>query len=94
MTSSDNTGRDVPAAHSSPEPDAHGQAALLLSESILHALVEIKSLTVVQAMAVVEVAAEVKVDVAEASGESSARMLQSLALLSAIGRTFRADRPG
>ena len=85
MASNDNSGQEQVSATRSSEPDAHGQAALLLAES------ETRALTVVQAIAVVEVAAEVKVEVAEEAHESSARMQQSLNLLAAIGRTFKVD---
>lgn len=50
------------------EPDAHGQAAFLLAESILHVLVEKDLLTTGEA--VVHTACEVKVEVALAAGES------------------------
>ena len=89
MATNDNNNQVTTAT--SVEPDAHGQAALLLAESILHVLVETKALTLSQAIAVVEVAAEVKVQVAEEAGESSKRMEQSLTLLSAIGRSFKVD---
>jgi hypothetical protein len=75
------------------EPDAHGQAALLLTESLIHMLVENKGLTNAQAMDVVHTAAVVKVEVAEAAGESRSRMLESLALLSRMEDSFHADEP-
>lgn len=73
------------------EPDAHGQAALLLAESILHSLIERDVLTSPQAAAVVESAAEVKVEVAMLAGESRKRMEESLALLSKISISLRTD---
>ena len=73
------------------EPDAHGQAALLLSESILHALVEANTLTLDQAVGVVRIASEVKVEVAEETGESEGQMRRSLGLLSEIERSLTAD---
>jgi hypothetical protein len=75
------------------EPDAHGQAALLLAESLLHMLVETGELTNAQAVDVVQTAALVKVEVAEAAGESKARMLESLALLARMQQSFQADEP-
>lgn len=74
------------------EPDAHGQAALLLAESILHALVEGRMLSTDEAIAVVRTASEVKVEVALAAHESKGRMVESLNLLAAIGKTFEADQ--
>ena len=73
------------------EPDAHGQAALLLTESLLHALVEKAILTSAEALAVVQTAMEIKVEVATIAGESRGRMEESLALLSAIAMSLETD---
>lgn len=73
------------------EPDAHGQAALLLAESILHALVESSTLTAAEASGVVRAAAEVKEEVAAFTGESCGRMQASLDLLSGIAVSFESD---
>jgi hypothetical protein len=75
------------------EPDAHGQAALLLAESILHALVETGALSLAEALSVIETTCEVKVEVAEREGESSRRMHESLSLLLAMSNSFAADAP-
>lgn len=81
-----------PVPHESHlEPDAHGQAALLLAESILHALVETGSLSVKDALSVIETTCDVKVEVAQEAGESRGRMDESLALLQAISATFAVD---
>jgi len=56
-------------------------------------LVETQGLTNAQAVDVVQTAALVKVEVAEAAGESRSRMLESLALLSRIESSFQADEP-
>ena len=78
------------------EPDAHGQAALLLAESTLHALVENATLSPSEAVDVVRAAAEVKVEVAAFAGESRERMQASLDLLERITVSLSADdlRPG
>lgn len=73
------------------EPDAHGQAALLFAESILHTLVEARVLTSAQAVACLRTAAEVKVEVAKMIGESRANMERSVDLLGRIGDSFAAD---
>lgn len=73
------------------EPDAHGQAALLLAESILHALVETQTLTLDMALSAIQTTCEVKREVAERSGESSGRMHESLNLLEAISASFAVD---
>lgn len=74
-----------------PEPDAHGQAALLLAESILHALVENSTLSAAEAADIVQTAADVKRQVAAMIGESQGRMQASLDLLGAIRRSFETD---
>lgn len=73
------------------EPDAHGQAALILAESILHALVEQKMMTAEQALDIVHSAEEIKTEVAELSGESETRMHESLELLKRIGISIQID---
>lgn len=76
------------------EPDAHGQAALLLAESILHALVGTSVMTNAEAITVVATATDVKREVATAAGESTGRMQQSLDLLSRMLASFEADGTG
>jgi hypothetical protein len=75
-----------------PEPDAHGQAALLLAESILHALVESGTLSVDEAVSAIETTCEVKVEKAAEQGESNARRNESLHLLQAIAASFSSNR--
>jgi hypothetical protein len=82
----------IPALPPKSEPDAHGQAALLLTESLVHMLVENRTLSNGQAIEVIQIAAEVKTQVAEAAGESKARMNESLALLAKMSSSFAADR--
>lgn len=78
----------IGAANAGPEPDAHGQAALMLAESILHALVEEGVLSASQAESVLRTACEVKIEVATAAGESSRRMEESLTLLRSVAASF------
>ena len=73
------------------EPDAHGQAALLLTESLLHALVASAVLSNGQAVEVIEIAAEVKVEVATAHHESRKRIDESLKLLADMQASFESD---
>ena len=73
------------------EPDAHGQAALMLSESILHALVEVSAMTSHEALEVVRTAQEVKAEVAALAGESRGRMEESLKLLDRIAISIETD---
>ncbi len=76
------------------EPDAHGQAALLLTESLIHMLVERGAITNTQAVEVVQVAAEVKIEVATSAGESAKRIKESLDLLAKMQSSFESDEPG
>lgn len=73
------------------EPDAHGQAALILAEATLHALVDMKTMTTQQALDVVQSAEEIKTEVAAMSGESDTRMHESLELLRRIGISLDRD---
>ena len=73
------------------EPDAHGQAALILAEATLHALVDMKTMTTQQALDVVQSAEEIKTEVAAMSGESDTRMHESLELLRRIGISLDKD---
>lgn len=75
------------------EPDAHGQAALFLLESLLHGLVARKVLAVADAVEIVTIAAEVKEAVAVDLGESEATLEKSLSLLGAIHASLRQDLP-
>ena len=91
MTFSDSR-QDLSAPAVVVEPDAHGQAALLLTESLIHMLVECGALTNTQAVEVLEIAAEVKVEVATAAGESNKRMKESLALLAKMQGSLESDQ--
>ena len=83
---------DNPRPSAVVEPDAHGQAALLLAESLIHTLVENSTLTNVEAVELIRIAAEVKVEVATAAHESDGRMQESLALLSKMASSFETDQ--
>lgn len=80
----------VPSAR---EPDAHGQAAMLLVESLIHGLIERSVLSVADAVEIVEVATEVKKAIGEDLGDSSATLNKSLQLLQAISDSLRPDIP-
>jgi len=72
-------------------PDAHGQAALLLVESLLHGLIARRTITTSQAVEIVSIAAEVKQEVAVDLGDTPATLKRSLALLTAIGSSLKGD---
>jgi hypothetical protein len=90
--SNDNGERAAPARLT--EPDPHGQAAMLLTESILHGLIARSVITVPEAVEIVEVAAEVKAEIAADLGDSVATMRRSLALLEAVRLSLASDLKG
>ena len=64
-----------------PKPDAQGQAALLLIESLIHSLIDNGALTKAQAIEAIESASEVKEESASENKESKTVLRRSLALL-------------
>lgn len=74
-------------------PDAHGQAALLLVESLIHGLVARDVLSVSDAVEVVEIATEVKTQIAADLGDSPATLRKSLAILQSISTSLKSDLP-
>jgi hypothetical protein len=76
------------------EPDAHGQAAVLLVESLLHGLVARSLITVADAIEIVEVAADVKEVIADDVGESPATKRASLSILGSIRLSLTNDVRG
>lgn len=84
----DNT--DADAVHG---PDAHGQAAMLLTESLIHGLIAGGVITVAAAVEIVDVATEVKTDIAGDLGDSPANLRKSLGLLKAISVSLSRDIP-
>lgn len=91
MPRSANENSVIRPPRSPDEPDAHGQAALVLVESMLHALVEKATLTPHEALEVIQSAQEIKTEVATLSGESESRMQESLELLKRIELSFERD---
>lgn len=76
-----------------PEPDAHGQASMVLVESLIHGLISRRVITVGDALDIVDTAVEVKADSATDLGYSPANLRQSMNLLTAIGESLRIDFP-
>lgn len=72
-------------------PDAHGQAAMLLVESLIHGLIEQHIITVARAVEIVDTAAEVKAEKADDLGDSPANLMESLKLLEAISFSLGRD---
>ena len=90
------TNDNHPAAASAPrrEPDAHGQAAMLLVESLIHGLIARSLISTEEAVEIVTMAAEVKAEVAAELGDSPGTLARSLALLESISRSLKGDAPG
>lgn len=75
----------------SPSPEAYGQAALLLVESLIHGLCENSTLSTDEAIEITERAIHVQADQAEAADGAAAPMWQSHALLSSIAASLKID---
>lgn len=88
MTSNDN---DI-AAMARSQTDPHGQAALLLVESLIHGLRERSILDIEGAIDIVETAVDVQADIVDMAGDARATMSRSHALLSAIAESLKRDR--
>lgn len=73
-----------------PVPQAQGQAALLLLESLIHALLDNGTLTKVQAIRAIDTALEVKRDSAVEAKEPPATLNKSLMLLNNMKRSLEA----
>ncbi len=87
--SNDNESPPATALHA--EPDAHGQAALLLVESLIHELVAQSALTPATAVDVIETATNVSREIAEDRGASAETLRTSQSLLSAISQSLSRD---
>ena len=85
-----NDNANVDASHGA---DAHGQAAMLLVESLIHGLIARDVIAVVDAVEIVDVAAQVKADIGGDLGDSPANLRKSLGLLQAISVSLSRDIP-
>jgi hypothetical protein len=77
-----------------PAPDAHGHAALLLVESLIHGLIERSIISVGDVMDIIETANSVQVDTAEAADGHGAPMWRAHELLSSIARSLGHEADG
>jgi len=91
MTEYTNDNHEYLASVRPPEPDAHGQAAMLLVESLIHGLVDHQVISVVSAIEIVDAAAEVKAEIAFDLGDSPETADRSLSMLTAISDSLRLD---
>lgn len=90
MSVDDNRKEPFGSLHSPLEP--HGQAALLLVESLIHGLIEQAALTNARAIDIVETALEVQASIAEVAGAEEGQLGKAHALLTAIAETLKCDR--
>lgn len=72
-------------------PDACGQAALLLVESLIHGLIAREIITVAYAVEIVDIAIDVNADDAVDRGLAPLSLQRSLGLLEAIGNSLSRD---
>jgi hypothetical protein len=73
--------------------DPHGRAALLLVESLIHDLVARSTLTIGEAIEIVETAVDADVQFTLEYGVPVAPLQNSTMLLRAISKTLRIDLP-
>jgi hypothetical protein len=78
-------------APSFENPDAHGQAALLLVESLIHSLIARSVIGLEDAIDVLTVALDVRMEMATDHGEGDDTTDKSLTLLSAIRDSLTRD---
>lgn len=90
MPSNDNDDLTPPSSLLSTS-DAHGRAALLLVESLIHGLCEAAMLDAGQAVEIAERAVSVQLDQAKEADGAGAPMWRSHALLQAIVASLRTD---
>lgn len=75
------------------EPDAHGQAAMLLVESLIHGLIAKSVISVADAVEIVGTAAAVQEDMVAECEDAPSAMERSLTLLGAIHTSLSHDLP-
>jgi len=73
-----------------PEPDAYGQAAMLLVESLIHGLIARSILSTADAVEIVDAAAEVCFEMATELGKLQDNS-RALAILDAISASLNID---
>ena len=76
-----------------PESDAHGQAAMLLVESLIHGLIANAVISVADAVEIVGTAADVQEDIAADCEDATVSMRKSLTILDAIRTSLSNDLP-
>lgn len=73
------------------EQDSHGRAAILLVESLIHSLIERSLISVEDAVAIGERAAEAQADINLDNGAKQSETPDSLAILTTIVASLKID---
>jgi hypothetical protein len=74
--------------------DPHGEAALLLVESLIHGLLRRSQLTLAEAIDIVQVAIDVEAETGHDRGDDPTRASPAALRLTAMLDSLRIDRPG
>lgn len=82
---------DTKNADAEHGPDAHGHAAMLLVESLIHGLIARDVITVADAVEIVDIAIDVQVDDGHDRDAIPPNLQRSLGLLDAIGNSLSRD---
>ena len=93
MTENSNDNGELRVGFNHAEPDAHGHAALLLVESLLHGLIEQSVFSVDKAVELIDIAVEVKSDIGAEVGDTPQTLQRSLTLLGEISTSLRSGNP-
>ena len=89
-TSNDN---NLLPADAEISPDAHGHAAILLVESLIHGLIARSVISVAEAVEIVNIAADVREIVALDQGQPPSAIQKSRTLLDNISKSLKFDIP-
>lgn len=77
----------------SQEVDAHGHAAMLLVESLIHGLIATSTISVAQAVEIVDIASDVTIEMAAGHSKAPDHLGKSLTLLQSISTSLSQDLP-
>lgn len=91
MNSNSSNGHDITTP---PEAGAHGHAAILLVESLIHGLVDKQVLSLADAVEIVDVATDVTIESGTELGMLPVTLQGTKNLLEAIGASLRLDLDG
>jgi hypothetical protein len=87
----DDDAPDFRPSRSASPPDLSGEAALLLVESLIHALVAKSGLSLPEAIEVVQIAIDAQLAIGKDRGDDPDQTLRSASLLAAIANSLGID---